>query len=87
MDASFDDTEALLAPMMVEELLNNVKRMFVTLEWWLLVIGMSITRNTRSWDGMTILIHSFGGNAWRTKLPYWNGIRFKLNFLKYPKII
>jgi hypothetical protein len=32
MDASFDDTEALLAPMMVEELLNNVKRMFVTLE-------------------------------------------------------
>jgi hypothetical protein len=26
-------------------------------------IGMNITRNTRSWDKMTIHVHSFGDNT------------------------
>jgi hypothetical protein len=47
-------------------------------------IGISITRNTRSSNGMTIHLHSFGDNAGMTKFYKWNGIKFQPNFSKRP---
>ena len=49
-------------------------------------IGMivSITRNTRSRNGMTIPIHLFGDNTRMTKFHNWTELGFQLIFLKYP---
>ena len=51
-----------------------------------IVIGTSITSNTRNWNGITIPIHLFGDNIVMEVCIYVKIMEYHYIFVKFPKI-